>query len=106
MPAASPIAARAGTITRQANSLGTTASIDAITRRDIVEYFSSRFNAANLTVIVATDLETAILKKILEKYFTLRIPARSLGAAPGIRGCLAASRFRSGPGAALRLENW
>lgn len=62
-----------------ANSLGTAVSVESITRRDISEYFSQQFNAANLTVILATDREIGILQKTVEKYFR-KISARPPGA--------------------------
>jgi zinc protease len=49
---------------------GTQESLDAVRKKDVVEFYKSRITTANVTVSVVSDLEDRTVAGLLEKYFS------------------------------------
>jgi zinc protease len=49
--------------------LGSKQSLKKITKKDVENFYKAYFNAANMTIVVSTDLEEKALMEIIEEYF-------------------------------------
>ena len=49
--------------------LGSEESLKEISRKDVENFYETHFNAANMTLVVSTDMEEGLIMEILEEYF-------------------------------------
>jgi zinc protease len=68
------------------SSWGTEASLDALRKKDIAEFYKSHIVAANMVASVASDLDERTIARLLEKYFgTLKTGVSGKEASPATK---------------------
>lgn len=61
---------------------GDNASLKAVKKEDITDFYNKYFNAANMVVSIAADLDEAGIKEIVNKYFSGFLPGKPVGLEP------------------------